>query len=96
MVSRFTLNHFSHEWYMPITPTMQVDILYNIPNTFNYTFLNILTIDLCTSSCDTQLTDAQYQLCCDPINYGNTIQVMTENHRTAYLVCPLKAADWCI
>ena len=70
-------------------------------NTFNNTFFYlILTVEppssFCTSSCNTQLTDTQYQLCCDPNNYGNVIQVMRENSRKAYLVCPLKAADWCI
>ena len=50
---------------------------------------------ICTSSCNTQLQDSQYQLCCNPANYGNFIQVIEENNRPAYLVCPLEAPDWC-
>ena len=49
----------------------------------------------CTSNCNTQLTDAQYNLCCDSENYGNFIRVTKENANTAYLVCPLVPPDWC-
>ena len=49
----------------------------------------------CTSSCNTQLTDSQYQLCCDTKNYGKFLYVTNENDDSAYLICPLKAPDWC-
>ena len=49
----------------------------------------------CTSSCNTQLTDSQYQLCCDTKNYGKLLNVTNENDDIAYLICPLKAPDWC-
>ena len=53
------------------------------------------TTSTCTSSCNTQLKDSQYQHCCDSKNYGNFIQVIKENNHPAYLVCPLEAPDWC-
>ena len=49
----------------------------------------------CTSNCNTQLTDTQYNLCCDSENYGNFIQVTKENGNTGYLICPVQAPDWC-
>ena len=49
----------------------------------------------CTSSCNTQHTNSQYQLCCDTKNYGKFLHVTNENDDTAYLLCPLKAPDWC-
>ena len=36
----------------------------------------------CTSSCNTQLTDSQYQLCCDTKNYGKFLHVTNENDDT--------------
>ena len=50
---------------------------------------------ICTSSCNSQLEDTQYQVCCDPKNYGNFVKVIKENAHVAYLVCPLEAPDWC-
>ena len=43
-------------------------------------------------NCNTQLTDSQYQLC---KNYGKLLHVTNENYDIAYLICPLKAPDWC-
>ena len=51
--------------------------------------------EICKSSCNTQLKDSQYQLCCDSKNYGNFIKVIKENGQLAYLVCPLQVPDWC-
>ena len=50
---------------------------------------------ICTSSCNSQLEDTQYQVCCDPKNYGNFVKVNKENAHVAYLVCPLEPPDWC-
>ena len=50
---------------------------------------------MCKSSCNTQLKDSQYQLCCDSKNYGKFIKVIKENGQLVYLVCPLEVPDWC-
>ena len=68
----------------------------NISVHFKYLLLTTgLPSTICTSSCNRQPTDTQYQLCCDPINYGKFIKVMKENADKAYFVCPLEVPDWC-
>ena len=72
-------------------------VCYNIESAYLKYFLLTTEIPstICTSSCNTQLTNTQYQICCNPINYGNFIKVTKENADKAYLVCPLEVPDWC-
>ena len=50
----------------------------------------------CTSSCNPRKDELQYDVCCDPENFGNFVKIIKSNiHSRGYIACPKVAPDWC-
>ena len=49
----------------------------------------------CTSSCNPQSDELQYDVCCDPENFSNFVKVIESGIHRGYIGCPTVAPDWC-
>ena len=49
----------------------------------------------CTAECNPQSDELQYELCCNPANFGELVRVVKSNILRGYIVCPETIPDWC-